>query len=39
MYRRAQHRFPATIDGVPALRLPDACPVSLADLLGDDPPA
>lgn len=31
IYRRARHRFPKLIDGQPAL--PDACPVTLDELL------
>jgi len=37
LYRRAGRRLPETIDGQPPLPMPEACPVTLDDLLGDDP--
>ena len=37
LYRRALHVLPETIDGQPPLPVPDVCPMSLDDLLQDDP--
>jgi len=34
LYRRALHRMPETIDGQPPLPVPEACPVTLAEMLG-----
>jgi hypothetical protein len=39
LYREALHRMPETMDGVPPLPVPDVCPVSLHELLSDDPAA
>ena len=36
LYRQARRGMPATIDGTLPLPLPDSCPVSLAELLGED---
>jgi hypothetical protein len=35
IYRRARHRFPRRIDGRAPLPLPDACPVTLDELLSE----
>ena len=35
LYRRALHRMPETIDGVPPLPVPQACPVTLEELLSE----
>jgi len=37
LYRRALRAMPDTIDGQPPLPVPDVCPVTLDDLLSDDP--
>jgi len=37
LYRRALHRMPDMIDGVPPLPVPPACPVTLGELLTDAP--
>ena len=34
IFRRALNRLPQSIDGQPPLPIPDACPVTLDDLLG-----
>ena len=35
LYRRALHRMPETIDGVPPLPVPEVCPVTLEELLAE----
>jgi hypothetical protein len=35
LYREALHRMPESIDGVSPLPVPEACPVTLAELLAD----
>jgi hypothetical protein len=35
LYRQARQRMPATIDETRPLPVPDACPVTLAELLGE----
>ena len=35
LYRRALRGLPESIDGLPPLPVPDACPVTLDELLGD----
>ena len=35
LYRRALHRMPETIDGVPPLPVPQVCPVTLEELLSE----
>jgi hypothetical protein len=37
LYRRAFRRMPETIDGQPPLPVPEVCPVTLDELLGDGP--
>ena len=37
LYRRALRRLPDMIDGVPPLPLPEACPVTLEELLAKPP--
>jgi Domain of unknown function DUF29 len=37
LYREALHRMPETMDGIPPLPVPDVCPVTLGELLSDDP--
>ena len=37
LYRRALRRMPEAIDGQPPLPVPEACPVTLDELLSDDP--
>ena len=37
LYAKALHALPETIDGQPPLPVPVVCPVTLDDLLGDDP--
>lgn len=37
LYRRALRRMPATMDDVPPLPVPSDCPVTLDELLSDDP--
>jgi hypothetical protein len=37
LYRRALRRLPDMIDGVPPLSLPEACPVTLEELLAKPP--
>lgn len=37
LYLKALRATPETIDGQPPLPIPEACPVTLDDLLGDDP--
>ncbi len=37
LYRRALHNMPDTIDGLPPLPVPTSCPVTLDELLGDEP--
>jgi hypothetical protein len=37
LYAKALRATPETIDGQPPLPMPEVCPVSLDDLLGDDP--
>jgi hypothetical protein len=39
LYREALHRMPESMDGNPPLPVPDACPVTLDELLSDDPAA
>lgn len=39
LYREALHRMPETMDGVPPLPVPEACPVTLGEMLSDDPAA
>jgi hypothetical protein len=39
LYRRALHRMPEMIDGVPPLPVPQACPVTLDELLALPPEA
>ena len=39
LYREALHRMPETMDGVPPLPVPDVCPVTLDEMLSDDPAA
>jgi hypothetical protein len=39
LYREALHRMPETMDGVPPLPVPEACPVTLDEMLSDDPAA
>jgi hypothetical protein len=36
LYRRALRRMPETIDGQPPLPVPEACPVTLDELLADE---
>jgi hypothetical protein len=36
LYRRALRAMPETIDGQPPLPVPDVCPVTLDELLGED---
>jgi hypothetical protein len=36
IYRQALRGLPDTVDGQPPLPVPDACPVTLGELLGDD---
>jgi hypothetical protein len=36
LYRRAMRRLPETIDGQPPLPVPDVCPVTLDELLGEE---
>jgi hypothetical protein len=36
LYHRALRRMPEMIDGVPPLPVPQACPVTLVELLGED---
>ena len=36
LYRQARHRMPTTLDGTLPLPVPDACPVSLAEMLDED---
>lgn len=36
LYRRALRAMPDSIDGQPPLPVPDACPVSLDELLAND---
>ncbi len=38
LYRRALDRLPESIDGLPPLPVPDACPVTLDELLGTSQP-
>jgi Domain of unknown function DUF29 len=38
LYRRALRAMPETIDGQPPLPVPDLCPVTLDELLGEDAP-
>ena len=33
IYRRARHRFPQQIGGLPPLKLPETCPMTLDELL------
>ena len=35
LYRDALERMPETMDGLAPLPVPDACPVTLADLLAE----
>ncbi len=35
IYRKARHRFPQQIDGQPLRPLPETCPVTLEELLGE----
>jgi len=37
IYAKALRAMPETMDGQPPLPVPDVCPVTLDDLLGDDP--
>jgi hypothetical protein len=37
LYRRALRAVPDTIDGQPPLPMTEVCPVTLDDLLSDDP--
>jgi len=37
LYRRALRRMPGSIDGVPPLAVPTECPVTLDELLADEP--
>ncbi len=37
LYTKALHALPETMDGQPPLPVPVVCPVTLDDLLGDDP--
>jgi Domain of unknown function DUF29 len=37
LYAKALHALPETMDGQPPLPVPVVCPVTLDDLLGDDP--
>jgi hypothetical protein len=39
LYREALHRMPESMDGNPPLPVPDVCPVTLDELLSDDPAA
>jgi Domain of unknown function DUF29 len=39
LYREALHRMPETMDSVPPLPVPDVCPVTLDEMLSDDPAA
>jgi hypothetical protein len=39
LYREALHRMPETMDGVPPLPVPETCPVTLDEMLSDDPAA
>ena len=39
LYADAMRALPETIDGVPPLPVPEACPVTLDELLSDDPAA
>ena len=39
LYREALHRMPETMDDVPPLPVPEVCPVTLDELLSDDPAA
>jgi hypothetical protein len=39
VYRRALRGLPDTIDGQPPLGVPDACSMTLDDLLAEDPPS
>jgi Domain of unknown function DUF29 len=39
LYRRALHRMPEMIDGVPPLPVPQVCPVTLDELLAPPPEA
>jgi hypothetical protein len=36
LYRRALRRLPETIDGQPALPVPEQCPVTLEELLSEE---
>jgi hypothetical protein len=38
LYRRALRAMPETIDGQLPLPVPDVCPVTLDELLGEDAP-
>ncbi len=35
IYRRARRRFPQQVDGLPPLKLPETCPVTLDELLSE----
>ncbi len=37
IYAKARRALPETMDGQPPLPLPEVCPVTLDELLGDDP--
>lgn len=37
IYRRAVSALPKTVDGQPPLAVPEACPATLDELLGDEP--
>jgi uncharacterized protein DUF29 len=39
LYGRALRRMQETIDGTPPLPVPEACPVTLEELLSDEAPA
>jgi hypothetical protein len=39
LYRRALRRMPDLIDDLPPLPVPDVCPVTLDEMLSDDPAA
>ena len=37
LYRQARHRMPTTLDGTLPLPVPDACPVTLEEMLAEEP--
>lgn len=38
LYRRARHGMPTSVDGVAPLPTPDACPMTLAELIREEQP-